>query len=342
MSGSIATAPFGERDSLRSGDAPVLVVENLTRNYKLRDRSQGLTAANDLLNLQVRPGELVALLGPNGAGKTTLLRQVAGQLLPSAGRIWVNGVDMIADPRGAKEHLSVIPQECLPMDSLTVEEHVRYFGLIKGLSRSTAKAEVATILTRVGLTEHSSKLIRELSGGLKRRVLIAIALCGTSLRLILLDEPTTGLDPEGRRSVWKVIETLKEQRIGILLTTHYIEEAEMLADRVIVIDEGRFVLSGTVEEIRARLPNRGRMEIRGMDRLRPEAIQAIDALSPGWPITLRTLHSLRLAVPDPFAAETVATLARLTALGVQASLAPVSLEDVYLSVVGSKGALNGA
>ena len=312
----------------------VLRVEGLTREYRGRT---GTKLANQRIDLTVRAGEIVALLGPNGAGKTTLLRQVAGQLLPTSGRIEVAGVDMVRTPVRAKRFLSVIPQECEPRRDLTPAEHVRLFALLKGDRRDVA-GEVDRILAETGLAEHRNKLVRELSGGLRRRVLIAMALAGASTQLLLLDEPTTGVDPEGRRSVWRLIDGLRSRQLGILLTTHYIEEAEYLADRVVVVDDGRAIAEGTVEEIRNRLPYRGRLEIRGLDHLTPEAAALVSELERRYRIGLRIGNSERLEIPDPFHNGVVGDLARLTACEVPATLSPVSLEDAYLALVGARAA----
>ncbi len=321
---------------------PVLEVAALTRSYSVHGRTKERLVANDRISLRLYPGEVVAILGPNGAGKTTLLRQLGGLLLPTSGTIRVAGVDMIAQPTRAKQFLSVIPQECQPIESLTVEEHVRYFGLLKGLERWTARTEVQGILEQVGLGRYRDTLVRELSGGLKRRVLFAVALCGAGARVLLLDEPTTGLDPEARRSVWKVIDGLRARRIGILLTTHYIEEAEYLADRLAILNRGKIAAQGTVDEVRHALPYRGRLDIRGIDHGSAEARRAVELLERRWKTAVRTNGHARFEIPDPFSPETIAELANLTNLGLQASLSPVSLEDVYLSVVGALGQGNGA
>ncbi len=311
---------------------PVLEVAGLTKIYRGRT---GNKVANDAIDLTVRAGEIVALLGPNGAGKTTLLRQVAGQLLPSGGRVLVSGVDMVRHPLRAKEFLSVIPQECEPKRDLTVDEHVRYFALLKD-GGANIDTEVDRLLGETGLSEHRHLLVRELSGGLRRRVLIAIALAGARTRLLLLDEPTTGVDPEARRSVWRLIDRLRSRRIAILLTTHYIDEAEYLADRVVVINGGRRVAEGTVEEIRRRLPYRGRLEVRGIDHLTPAARELLRSLERKYRVAARFGNVERLEIPDPFLESVVTDLAELTRCGALATLSPVSLEDAYLSMVGSE------
>jgi ABC-2 type transport system ATP-binding protein len=313
--------------------SPVLLARGVCKRYQRRGPVGGEVLANDALDLTVSSGEVVALLGPNGAGKSTFLRQLAGQLLPTSGSIHVAGVDIVAEPVRAKRYLSVIPQECEPIAELTVEEHVRCFGRIKGMELATLDREVAEILRAVGLTEQRGQIVRELSGGLKRRVLVAVAMAAATPRLMLLDEPTTGLDPEARRQVWALIRSLKERGLGILLTTHYIEEAELLADRVVVIAGGRFVVSGSVDEIRNRLPYRGRLIVHHADRLTSAGMAAVRALEGRWKVSRREPTTVWFEVPDPFERATVDELARLTSLGVRASLRPVSLEDAYLSVV---------
>jgi ABC-2 type transport system ATP-binding protein len=329
------TAPRTGPEPRASTREVVLEVHGLSKTYRSAGRGGTPKRANENLSLTVHAGEVVALLGPNGAGKSTFLRQVGGQLLPTAGEIRVAGVDMIASPREAKQFLSAIPQECQPISSLSAEEQVLGFGLIKGLPRAGARAEVRAILESVGLTSERGKVARELSGGYKRRLLIAIAIAGARPRLMLLDEPTTGLDPEARRAVWQVVHRLRAQGIGILLTTHYIEEAEYLADRVVIIHEGRFALEGSVGELRARLPYRGRIDLRDLDRLGPGPLRRVDELLRRSAVAFRSPAYLRLQVPDPFSADTLALLHELTELGVSATLSPASLEDAYLSVVGA-------
>ncbi|MCI4326890.1 MAG: ABC transporter ATP-binding protein [Thermoplasmata archaeon] len=331
MSGPLAPTP--------SGPAPVLLARGVGKVYQSRGAAGGPRVANHDLHLRLDAGEVVALLGPNGAGKTTFLRQVAGQLLPTSGSIVVAGVDIVAEPLEAKRFLSVIPQECQPMQELTVEEQIRGFARLKGVPAASLDATVEEILRDVGLVAERGQIVRELSGGFKRRVLIAVAMASATPRLMLLDEPTTGLDPEARRQVWSVIRGLRRRGLGILLTTHYIEEAEILADRVVIISGGRFTVSGTVEEIRNRLPYRGRLIVLRADRLTAAGAEAVRALETRWRVTLREPSTIWFEVPDPFDRDTVGELARLASLGVQASLRPVSLEDAYLTVVGTPEAL---
>lgn len=316
---------------------PVLEAHHVTKTYPARGAKTPPVLANSDLSLTVHAGEIVALLGPNGAGKSTFLKQLAGQLLPSSGSIQIGGIDMITDPKRAKEVLSVVPQESQPLSNLTVEEHVRYFGLIKGSDRRTARAETESILRAVGLHDVRDKLVHDLSGGSKRRVMFAVAMAGASPQLLLLDEPTTGLDPEARRSVWAVMESLRDRGLAVLLTTHYIEEAEELADRVVIIAHSRFVAEGTVASLRARLPYGGKLDVLGIDRASPEAKAQLIRMERLWRVSLRTPTRLRFEVPDPYSTDTVERLAEVSRLGMHATLAASSLEDAYLEVVGEVG-----
>jgi len=230
-------------------------VVNLTKRYRRGP------LANDRVNLRVMPGELFGLLGPNGAGKTTLVRQVTGELMPTGGDIRVFGVDVVRQPRRARELLGIVPQEAGLFAALTVEDHLTYFGRIRGLKNKDLRGRVDTLVRELNLDGHRRKDAMNLSGGLKRKLLVGIAMLGRP-RAIILDEPTTGLDPHSRREVWGLIRRYQREGTAVLLTTHYMEEAEYLSDRVGVISEGRLVAAGTVSELHARISNRFKLTYR--------------------------------------------------------------------------------
>ncbi len=320
-------------------DEPVLEVRDLSRTFPPARPGQTPVVANDHISLVVRPGEVVALLGPNGAGKSTFLRQVAGQLCPTQGNIRVAGVDMVASPRDAKQALSVIPQEGTPYGGATVSEFVQMIARLKGGKGPEVASTVWRVLDRLDLRREADTLIRNLSGGYKRRVMLAAAMAGQKTRLLLLDEPTTGLDPSSRRSVWGVVQGLREQGLGILLTTHYLEEAEALADRVVILRSGRVLAHGTVPEVRRRFPAGDRLEVRGLERLPDADHGAVLRLLQSWPVLSQGPSWIRLQVTDPFAAETVDIARSLLARGALVTLGTPSLEDVYLDLVGNPEAL---
>jgi len=221
-------------------------VRGLVKEYK-----DG-TRANRGIDLDVRSGEVVAVLGPNGAGKTTFLRQLTTELRPTGGTITVFGIDVIREPQRAKRLMGITPQEAGTFETLTVREHLQLFARLKGLSRRAADAATVEVIDTLGLTEHADRSVGSLSGGLRRRILIGLALLGRP-PLLILDEPTTGLDPASRRVVWGVLRQIVQQGTTLVLSTHYMEEAERLSDRIAIIDSGRVIAFGTVRELLSRL-----------------------------------------------------------------------------------------
>ena len=223
-----------------------IVVRGLVKQY--RDGTQ----ANRGLDLDVGPGEIVAILGPNGAGKTTFLRQLTTELRPSAGSIHVFGIDAIHEPHAAKRAMGITPQEAGLFDALSVREHVGLFGRLKRIPADRCAAEADWLLAELGLSNVAARRVGTLSGGQRRRILIGLALLGRP-PLLILDEPTSGLDPASRRGVWGVLRRAVANGASIVFSTHYMEEAEHLSDRVAIVNEGRVIACGSVRELMARV-----------------------------------------------------------------------------------------
>ncbi len=220
---------------------PAVEVVDLRRSYGDFEAVRGIS-------FEVQPGEVFALLGVNGAGKTSALEVLEGLAAPDGGTVRVLGADPIAERARVRPHLGVLLQASgLPGD-LTVAETVRAWG-----GTLTSPRPVAEALAQVGLTPRADVRVRSLSGGERRRLDLALALLGRP-RVLVLDEPTTGLDPESRRQVWRLVHGLVADGVAVLLTTHHLEEAEDLADRIAVLREGRIVLSGTQAEIAETQP----------------------------------------------------------------------------------------
>ncbi|AKH41466.1 ABC-2 type transport system ATP-binding protein [Altererythrobacter atlanticus] len=229
---------------------PILDIRGLSKTYK-----GGVTALAGV-DLQIRKGEIFALLGPNGAGKTTLIGAVCGLVRPTGGTIHAFGEDMAKHWRGLRGRIGLVPQE-LGFDMFdTVIRSVRYSRGMFGCAPDAARIE--EVLRSLSLWDKRDAKIRELSGGMKRRVLIAKALAHDP-ELLFLDEPTAGVDVELRRDMWQQIDALRARGTTIILTTHYIEEAEEMADRVGVINKGRILLVDEKDAIMAQL---GRTEAR--------------------------------------------------------------------------------
>jgi ABC-2 type transport system ATP-binding protein len=234
---------------LSSSAQPAIRVAGLSKRYA------GGTLANDSINLSVPKGSTLGLLGRNGAGKTTLVRQITGELRPTAGSVDVMGVDVIAGHTSARSLMGVVPQEAEPFDHLRPPEHLAFFGRMRGLSRVAARRRASELIETLGLSQHTGHRASQLSGGLKRKLLVGVALVGDP-PVLVLDEPTTGLDPHSRREVWTLLKTLRGRGHTIVITTHYMEEAEELCDEVALISGGRIYVQGTVDELRARCRNR--------------------------------------------------------------------------------------
>jgi len=223
----------------------VIRIQALTKRY-----SNG-TLALDNLDLSVPGGELLVILGPNGAGKTTLVRQITTELRPSAGTIEIFGIDVVHEPQRIKQLMGVVPQEAGLFEHLTVSRHLRYFARFRGATSEEARAAMYCALGELDLERFSAVAIKDLSGGLKRRTLVALALI-MNPPILILDEPTSGLDPESRSKVWEVLHRRKNAGSTILITTHYLEEAEKLADRAAIVSRGKLIALGTVDELGTR------------------------------------------------------------------------------------------
>ncbi|MBB3877996.1 ABC transporter ATP-binding protein [Sphingomonas pseudosanguinis] len=250
---------------------PILSVEGVTKTYK-----GGVTALQPV-DLEIRRGEIFALLGPNGAGKTTLISIVCGIVTPSAGAIRVDGHDALRDYKGARRKIGLVPQE-LSVDMF--ERVIDTVNFSRGLfGRAPNPAYVEQVLRDLSLWDKRHAKLMELSGGMKRRVLIAKALSHEP-DLLFLDEPTAGVDVELRRDMWKLVHRLRERGVTIILTTHYIEEAEEMADRVGVIAKGKLLL---VEEKAEMMKKLGKRE---MVLTLAEPMATIPAELAEWNLTL--------------------------------------------------------
>ncbi len=238
--------------SLRQATEIAVSVTNLVKRYK-----KG-TEANRGIDFIAQKGEVIAILGPNGAGKTTFLRQLTTELKPTSGKIEVFGVDVINEPQKAKLLMGISPQESGFFETLTVKQHLELFGKLKGLSKAESQLQTAELLKALDLKNETRKLVGQLSGGQRRRILIGLALLGNP-PLLVLDEPTSGLDPASRRLVWNVLKKVNDEGATVIVSTHYMEEAERLCDRVAFINNGQIVASGTVAELRAMFPSRYRI-----------------------------------------------------------------------------------
>jgi ABC-2 type transport system ATP-binding protein len=223
----------------------MLKVERLSKSF-------GAIRAVDSVGFEVRPGEIYGLLGPNGAGKTTLISIISGLLKPDAGEVSVAGAAFWSDPQKARRIMGVVPQELAIYEELSGRENLEFWGRMAGLSSRDAKARVVELLAALTLTDRAQDAVKKYSGGMKRRINLGCALLHRP-QLLLLDEPTVGIDPQARLNILEFIRNLRASGTAILYTTHYLEEAETLCQRIGIIDHGRLLAEGTLGELQERL-----------------------------------------------------------------------------------------
>ncbi|HEV2260096.1 MAG TPA: ATP-binding cassette domain-containing protein [Streptosporangiaceae bacterium] len=223
---------------------PILEARGLTKRF-------GKTQALAGLDLVVSPGRVVALLGPNGAGKTTFVRAVATLLRPDAGTLHVDGIDALRKPARVRQVIGLAGQFAAVEEAMTGRGNLEMVGRLFGLGKRQAQAAAVRVLDQMQLTADADRLVRTYSGGMRRRIDLGISLVGTP-RLLLLDEPTAGLDPGSRSQLWDAIRSLVVTGTDILLTTQYLDEADRLASDIVIIDHGRVIAAGTPAELKTR------------------------------------------------------------------------------------------
>jgi ABC-2 type transport system ATP-binding protein len=248
------------------------MADAMLRASGLRKRFGNLVAVDDV-SFEIDPGETYGLLGPNGAGKTTTVSMICGLLERDAGDVVVAGAPMRGAGTAAKGHIGYVPQELALYPDLSGTENLRFFGQLYGLDKRTLNERVAATLDIVGLTDRARDRVDKYSGGMKRRLNIAAGLLHAP-KLLILDEPTVGVDPQSRNSILENVEKLAAEGLAVLYTTHYMEEAERLCDRVGIIDEGRIIAEGTRRELVAQVGQRDRVELAGTGPLTKLAGQA--------------------------------------------------------------------
>jgi ABC-2 type transport system ATP-binding protein len=293
----------------------------VTKVYKGKEAVQALKD----INLSIKKGELFTLLGPNGAGKTTLLRIISTQLLLTKGEAYVLDYDVTAQPEEVRKHIAVVPQDVQAYGSFTPWEYCYYFSLLRGMSKDHAKENAKKALKVVDMWNLKNRACSTLSGGEKKRAIIASAL-SSEADLLMLDEPTSGLDAMARRKVWAVLREMVGEGKTVLLTTHIMEEAEMVSDRLAVINNGTLVAQGTLQEIRGLAQEKYRVVVEG----RLEDISALQTHCRTAKFGSRQIFY--------FKAEDDALEFTKTALkrNLRAEIAPTTLEDVFIELVGGE------
>ncbi|MET9325196.1 amino acid adenylation domain-containing protein [Tsukamurella sp. NPDC003166] len=311
---------------------PLVSVRGLTRKY---GRGKKAVYALGGVDLDIAPGSVHALLGPNGAGKTTTVKIISTLMKPSEGSVTIDGVDALADPRRARSIIGLSGQYSAVDENLTGRENLEMFARLYGFDKGAAKARATELLKQFRLTGAADRASGTYSGGMRRRLDLAGAIIARP-RLVVLDEPTTGLDPRSRKDVWDVIARLsKEEGISVLLTTQYLDEAELLADLVTIIDQGRIIRSGTVPELKsAAAADLIQIGIRERDRVTAWPILARHAIDGTAVREASGLSAIRVADGQH---KLVAVLNDLREAGVHvesAMLREATLDDVFFALTG--------
>ncbi|MDQ4137701.1 MAG: ABC transporter ATP-binding protein [Actinomycetota bacterium] len=301
--------------------APVITADGLTKKFKD-------FAAVDGISFEVAPGESFGLLGPNGAGKSTTMRMVGAVSSRTSGSLSILGLDPDRHGPEIRSQLGVVPQQDNLDQELRVRDNLIVYGRYFGLPRAYLRRKADELLEFAQLSDRAKSKVDDLSGGMKRRLTIARALVNDP-RILMLDEPTTGLDPQARHILWDRLFRLKEQGTTLVLTTHYMDEAEQLCDRLVVVDKGKIMAEGSPAELIRKYSSREVLEVRfGADR-NAEVAARLDGIG--------DRHEV---LPDRiliYSADGEAELERVTSLGLNPKTSLVrrsSLEDVFLRLTG--------
>lgn len=295
--------------------APVFETVNLRKVY----RRSGVEALKGV-SLRMEGREVFTILGRNGAGKTTFLRILATQLMPTGGQARVLGYDVLREAGEVRRRIAVMPQEALPFSAFTPWDHVYHILRIRGLLREEAGERTRGVLETLELSEYANVPADQLSGGLRHRILLAMAMA-TEAELLLLDEPTLGLDPVHRRRVWRTIRNYCREKGSVVLTTHYLDEAEILSDEVVIFEKGVVVARGTAEELKSRVKERVKVEVFG--------ISTAEELSPFGKVVV-VADRLRVLTDERSAEELVNLAIRR---GWRAQVSPIALDDVFVDLL---------
>jgi len=292
----------------------------VTKKYK-----RSVSFAIKDISLEIEPGRIFTLLGRNGAGKTTFVRICATQLLPTSGTIKIFDHDLINDTEKIRDYISIVPQEGRPLRALTPWDHVYYWLRIRGINKNESSTRTTKVLQEFELYDVRNRLAMYLSGGMKQKILVAMAMA-TDSKLLFLDEPTIGLDPVSRRQVWKAIKEKKESGTTILLTTHYMDEAEQLSDDIVIIDKGVIISQGTLSDIRKNIRENIKIEIS------KSAVDSEVLKSYGTVIDSGT-EILKLFTFE-------SNIQELSAIAIKKNfffkVSPITLDDVFVSLLGTE------
>jgi ABC-2 type transport system ATP-binding protein len=306
----------------------IVIVEDLVKRF-------GEFTAVDGVSFSIADGEVFGLLGPNGAGKTTTISMICTLLAPTSGDVRVDGASVLSDPAGVKRALGVVPQEIALYPTLTALENLRFWGRMYGLTGRLLDERVAEVLEIAGLADRAKERVETYSGGMKRRINIAAGIMHRP-RVLLMDEPTVGIDPQSRNHILETVKGLNERGMTLVYTSHYMEEVEFLCDRVGIIDHGEVIALGTVDELKRLVGDENVISV-SVGEAPEGALEAVQALSAVHGATYdKDSGVLKALAPDAGVAlaSVVEAVSRAGAHIGSIEIAEPNLESVFLHLTG--------
>ncbi len=306
----------------------ILEVHHLTKKFG------EFTAVNGI-SFEIREGEIFSLLGPNGAGKTTTISMLSTLFAPTSGDALIAGHSVVKDLMAVRELIGVVPQELALYDELTARENLSFWGQMYGLGGSAFRSRIDEVLAQIGLAEKADQRVRTYSGGMKRRVNIGVGLLHKP-KLLFMDEPTVGIDPQSRRAILDSVKSLNQQGMTVLYTTHYMEEAQELSDRIGIMDHGELIALGTQAELRSQVGENEALVLRIGESEDPAALAAGVGGLPGVLQADAADHAVTLLTTD--AEDLIApAVTQANALGIKIRSVEIqepNLEAVFLHLTG--------
>lgn len=306
----------------------VLEVKQLTKRFKEFEAVKNVS-------FSVRKGESFGLLGPNGAGKTTTIQMISGLFPPSSGGIQIAGIDMVRQPKQGQGLLGIVPQEIALYQQMSARENLSFWGRMYGLSGSHLQERIKEVLDIIGLTDRASEKVETFSGGMKRRVNIGAAILHNP-ELLIMDEPTVGIDPQSRSHILETVKRLNAEGVTVIYTSHYMEEVEYLCEKIGIMDQGEFITSGTISELRETIGDRSRIVMNFSGAAKLENLKT--ALAPSVPEHDQSINHDELAIfhkePQKVLSELIQTV---TGAGFEITSVEVvepNLESVFLHLTG--------
>ncbi|MBA3749568.1 MAG: ABC transporter ATP-binding protein [Nitrosopumilus sp.] len=296
---------------------------NVNKLYKGSNKK-----ALDDVSLKIEGGKISTLLGRNGAGKTTFVRICSTQLLPTSGRVLIFGDDVVSSPEKIRKIISIVPQEGRPLRALTPWDHIYNWLKIRGECNNSASKKTSDILNRLDLYSAKDVPVLNLSGGMKQKILVGMAMA-TESPLLFLDEPTIGLDPVSRRQVWSIIKDWKNKGRTIILTTHYMDEAELLSDSIFILDKGKVISKGTMTDLRNTLNYQIRVDIHELRKFNNSDIK--NQFNSFGKVIEISSNSIRLFTFE-------SNLKEISELSMNNNLSfgvsPITLDDIFVNLLG--------